>query len=294
MYGEEAAELYDILKQFELVRKQSLRQKTLREILKRKKISFYEQKMNSGNSEICNICVPLFDRKIEDSYIVIGAHYDVVDCSSGMNDNLSSVAILMVLICRLLQNKVELPVEFVFFDGEESGRIGSNAYAAKNCSLIKFMINMDVCGVGNQIVFTRKGESEFDKGLFQAMSQYEALMLEALPEGDDWSFTEVGIPNVSIALLPDTDAVRLSKDSNLYKVLHDKELRRKIFSELQVVESIHGGSSDNLEVICFTEMCRVLDCIKLFLQEQNIKIDNDNGKNIIASVRNNVIGKFIF
>lgn len=212
--------------------------------------------------------MPLCDKKLEESYIVIGAHYDVVDGSSGMNDNLSSVAILVLLICQIVQSKVRPSVEIVFFDGEENGRIGSNAYVSKNRDLVNFMINLDVCGVGDKIVYTKSRQSEYDKELDQVMKKQGALVLEALPEGDDWSFNEAGIPNVSIAMLPEIDAVRLSGERSLRKILHNRELRQKLFSELQVIETTHGGSQDNMEVICFTGMCRILNCIKAFIREE--------------------------
>lgn len=85
-----------------------------------------------------------------DEYIILGAHYDskpIGDISPGANDNASGVAALLE-IARVVQN-IDFPysVSFVFFDEEEIGLLGSQAYAqsfgAFNERLLAY-INLDM------------------------------------------------------------------------------------------------------------------------------------------------------
>ena len=60
---------------------------------------------------------------------LIGAHYDTVGGSKGADDNATGVAAVME-VARLLKDvPLEQTLRFVFFDQEESGLLGSTAYA---------------------------------------------------------------------------------------------------------------------------------------------------------------------
>lgn len=64
--------------------------------------------------------------------ILIGAHYDTVPGSPGADDNGSGVAVLLEL-ARIFSEKPQqnYPIQFVAFDLEEYGLLGSRAYAKK-------------------------------------------------------------------------------------------------------------------------------------------------------------------
>ena len=53
--------------------------------------------------------------------IVVGAHVDVVEGSSGMNDNLSSVAILIVLLREIVKWNTTHSIEVVFLMKKRGG-----------------------------------------------------------------------------------------------------------------------------------------------------------------------------
>ncbi|MGN6107107.1 MAG: M28 family metallopeptidase, partial [Kofleriaceae bacterium] len=63
--------------------------------------------------------------------IVVGAHFDSVSAVPGAADNATGVAIVLAVARRVRDLPVrEHPIAFALFDEEESGLIGSRAYAA--------------------------------------------------------------------------------------------------------------------------------------------------------------------
>ena len=74
--------------------------------------------------------------------LVIGAHYDAI--YYGANDNAAACVILLNLIKDL--KSTNKSIDFVFFDKEEAGGVGSKEFISivgKN--KIKGMINLDMC-----------------------------------------------------------------------------------------------------------------------------------------------------
>ena len=66
---------------------------------------------------------------------LIGAHYDTVGGSRGADDNATGVAAVME-VARLLKDvPLQQSLRFVFFDQEESGLLGSKAYARSDARL---------------------------------------------------------------------------------------------------------------------------------------------------------------
>ena len=67
-----------------------------------------------------------------DKRIVIGAHYDTIAETPGADDNASGIATIIELT-HMLKNVTELncDIEFVFYDAEEIGLLGSRFHAKK-------------------------------------------------------------------------------------------------------------------------------------------------------------------
>lgn len=103
-------------------------------------------------------------------WIVIGAHYDHVGMMGknaiyhGAQDNASGTAMLLDL-ARYYSMDSHQPAYnmlFVFFDGEESGLLGSS-YFVQNCPVdiksVKLMINLDLVGNGEEGICICGGEN---------------------------------------------------------------------------------------------------------------------------------------
>ncbi len=134
-----------------------------------------------------NIIVEFNSSKLKK--IVVSAHYDNVFGTPGANDNATACSILLNLI---LKNKdTNEHIEFVFFDLEERGFIGSEYYVKKNKNNIIYAINLDMCGLGNNIVYSlnKNNEDSLDK----IAIKYNAFRVKSLPPGDANSFISENI-----------------------------------------------------------------------------------------------------
>ncbi len=94
-----------------------------------------------------------------DSFIVLTAHYDHLGQMGretyfpGANDNASGVAMLLYLSKYFQQNRPRLSIAFISFSAEELGLLGSFYFvkhAPFDLGKIKFLINFDMVGTGNE------------------------------------------------------------------------------------------------------------------------------------------------
>lgn len=76
----------------------------------------------------------------EKGFVIISAHYDTVN-SPGADDDASGVATSLMLAKALAQSQLKHGIQFVAFDLEEIGLVGSNAYA-KHLNSQKQMENL--------------------------------------------------------------------------------------------------------------------------------------------------------
>lgn len=90
----------------------------------------------------------------KDSAIFVGAHYDSVKMGPGINDNATGVALLLELMPYLkAQKNLKHSIYLAFWDSEEVGIAGSQAYSAKLSEAqlkgIRAYINVDMVGTKN-------------------------------------------------------------------------------------------------------------------------------------------------
>ena len=192
-----------------------------------------------------------------DKRLVIGAHYDTYEGSSGANDNASGVSIL-IRLAKVLLEKRNLSVDLVFFDFEECGKSGSEKYIESvGRQNISAMINLDVCGHGNCIVVYPKGNetnSHFGNMLSPSMLQkHKVMLLDYMPKGDDESFDNVNIPSIAICVYPASDAIAMQKLYEDYvqtgAPLDISEIFTKMEETLAVMSTMHNGANDNIHSV---------------------------------------------
>lgn len=96
---------------------------------------------------------------ITDTFIVCTAHYDHLGWMGknvyfpGANDNASGVSMMLNLAKYYSKHKPKYSMLFIAFAGEEAGLVGSKYYTEnplKPLSQIKFLINMDLMGTGDE------------------------------------------------------------------------------------------------------------------------------------------------
>ncbi len=157
------------------------------------------------------------DPELKNEFIVIGAHYDHVGFEmkkgervvyNGADDNASGTAGLLELVRTLSGRRSELKrsVIFIAFDGEESGLLGSKAFASSNGrftpAVIRFMFSMDMIGMYKSYNgLDLKGIGTLDQGpeMAREVAEKHNIRLKDISASveartDTWSFGERGIP----------------------------------------------------------------------------------------------------
>jgi len=114
-----------------------------------KSISASYQWFTYAGVEIANVIgtLPSANPKNQ-SKIVVGAHFDTVSNSPGADDDGSGTALLLEVAKVLSQFKFNCTIEFVAFNAEELGLVGSKYYvqqASQAGEDILLMINIDMC-----------------------------------------------------------------------------------------------------------------------------------------------------
>ena len=93
------------------------RRESLIKILKKNDLKHKIQHEKLRNHFVDNIIVTL-NSEIKLPKLVIGAHYDNIEGSCGANDNASGVSILIEVAKYLKLNRVNRPIDLVFFDSD--------------------------------------------------------------------------------------------------------------------------------------------------------------------------------
>lgn len=226
---------------------QSERKQAIIDILNEIGVEFVLQSARVGEHDVENIVV---SRNPSCKRLVIGAHYDSVDGSTGANDNASGCSVLLHTIQQLMNTKHS--IDFVFFDREEYIDHGSEAYLSiVGKENISAMINLDMCGYENTIVVSHKGN--VNNNVFYATMNKEILEKHAvtlvgfLPNGDDDRFDECNIPNISVCTLSSGDAEFFTYLGNLRKAGKQPTIDdQQRFISLDVVSTMHLGKNDNI------------------------------------------------
>ena len=169
------------------------------------------------NFESKNIGCYIAGSSTTDSVVVFSAHYDHLGAMGkdtyfpGANDNASGVSMLLNLIKHYSKNPPKYKTIFLFFAGEEVGLIGSKFFVeskAINLKKIKFLINLDLLGTGNdgimvvnafvyQKQFTLLNDINFKNGLLLK----EIKKRGKAANSDHYWFTEAGVPSFFIYTL---------------------------------------------------------------------------------------------
>ena len=213
--------------------------------------------------DVDNIVVSL---NPSDKRLVVGAHWDADEGSSGANDNASGCSVLLHVIEAVLSaSSFAKSVDFVFFGEEEKGGVGATRYIeAVGKESIFAMVNADVCGFGDHTLLSDKGNlgNPLFGGLMdQALLQKHKVQLPGfMPQGDDCIFEWSEIPSVSIC----------TAEYNALTVF--AEIGRKIAAEqeiteqdqaalmgLDVVKTMHGGEFDDISYLSSEAVKMVAD-----------------------------------
>jgi Zn-dependent M28 family amino/carboxypeptidase len=145
--------------------------------------------------------------------ITLGAHYDALELPGGgmvdgMIDN-GAAAIILVRVAEGLKGRdLHHRVRVVFFDMEETGMVGSQAYVAAHKPEIDAAIIMDIAGLGRDALIYGSGKATgtdlVKKSFLMSCAQQLLTCIDSenYPASDDRSFQNANIPVVSFAMGP--------------------------------------------------------------------------------------------
>lgn len=133
--------------------------------------------------------------------VLVGAHFDSVPGAPGANDNASGTASVIELARAMAADGPDEGLCFATFGAEESGLYGSKALAARmkdEGNLPKFMLNLDVTGIGDDVEVIGTGEPADDALQAAKGLDIPAVSAQLPPNSgsDHQSFIDVGVPTV--------------------------------------------------------------------------------------------------
>jgi hypothetical protein len=143
-----------------------------------------------------------------DTFLLFTAHYDHLGRMGsetyfpGANDNSSGIAMLLNLAKHFSEKPHRYSVAFIAFAGEEAGLLGSEYYVKHPffpLSKIKFLINMDLLGTGDDGMMAVNGavfEDEFNQlSAINAEKRYlkEIQKRPKAANSDHYHFVEKGV-----------------------------------------------------------------------------------------------------
>lgn len=135
--------------------------------------------------------------------LVIGGHFDSVAAGPGANDNASGTAVALELARVMASRPTPYTLQFVAFDAEEIGLLGSAHFVgqlseAERRSIVA-MVNLDMVGVGDR---TSAGGSPELVRLAQRAGAVRGLSIDQMGEvgggSDHASFIRAGVPALFI------------------------------------------------------------------------------------------------
>lgn len=140
----------------------------------------------------------------EGKKILLCAHFDTKYYTPGALDNSSGVAALMVLADRLRRSAPKIPIEFVFFNGEECYNIpGEMAWLSSeevSPETILFAVNIDGIGLKGHLssIAYFSCPAEMESVLEETRSRYPGLVkADPWPQGDHMMFALKKIPTIA-------------------------------------------------------------------------------------------------
>lgn len=143
-----------------------------------------------------------------DSFILFSAHYDHLGRMGkdvyfpGANDNASGCGMLLNLAKYYSEHPPKFSIAFMAFGAEEIGLLGSEYYVAHShfpLKRIKFLINMDIMGTGDEgikVVNATEHKKEFEK--LVEINKEKNYLSAVHPRGkaansDHYHFSEAGV-----------------------------------------------------------------------------------------------------
>ena len=160
-----------------------------------------KSEQTTGTSRNVTAVIPGAD--LPDEIVSFGAHYDSVDFSTGVYDNMSGSVINMELLRYFAAHPPKRTLIFNWYGSEEQGLLGSKAWTAAHKDELEkhvLMINVDVAGpvLGKEIVFTMGAEpmQHYVEGLLKEIGKAADVKAD-IYSSDSVPFADNGVPAIN-------------------------------------------------------------------------------------------------
>jgi Zn-dependent M28 family amino/carboxypeptidase len=181
-----------------------------------------------------NIVVDIPGKNASKTFL-IGAHYDRVSVGQGAVDNAASCAVLLELLKEFKGNPLNnFSIRGIFFDLEEAGLVGSQAYLAsiRDKQMPADAVNLDIFGYGDTLF---GAASSMEGSLAQALqraAQENSLHLRLVeparyPASDHRPMITAGIETLGLALIDgaeiDPILERSTQTPRILTIIHTRQ-----------------------------------------------------------------------
>jgi len=242
-------EIKDLVLEIMRKQKNKARLEIIKEILGRLNIDYVVEEATDSKNIIVRLRTKQREYNLNKSITVIGAHYDVVPDSLGINDNTVAVAMLIKFLYDVLNNNLDITedLDVVFFDKEEVGNIGARDYIKRYGSYIKEALLFDIIGY-KDVILASGGMSKITK----MFTEYDVKILRHMLPGDNIAFVANNIP-VSLITSAAKEDITNNNDlthsvvpnASFYKTFHNREWDNDIsYINFQHVEKIYQMLKD--------------------------------------------------
>jgi Zn-dependent M28 family amino/carboxypeptidase len=184
------------------------RRRAITDALQASGLEYRQEPFEIGRFSGTNIVVDIPGPTAAKTFL-LSAHYDRVAVGQGAVDNAASCAVLLSLLSQFKSNPLQkYSIRGVFFDSEEKGLVGSQAYLAsiREKGFPAEAINLDIFGYGDTLFATA---SSLNGPLAAALKQaaegssiaVRLIEPQRYPASDHRPMITVGIETLGIALI---------------------------------------------------------------------------------------------
>ncbi len=188
------------------------------------------QTKTTGRSH--NVIAQLDGSDRADEVIVLTAHYDSVQTSTGVYDNGAGSVILMELLRSFALHRPRRTLRFIWCGSEERGLLGSHAYVQQHreqLDAVRLNINVDVAGavLGHDSAWCL-GEDDLP-AMVRSLARECGFVVEVKRDvysSDEVPFSDLGIPSVSFMRFGERGANYIHNRHDVLRYLSPQSLAR--------------------------------------------------------------------
>lgn len=169
----------------------------------------------------------------DESVIVVGAHFDLVEAGNGVVDNWSGASLLPSFYQGLKSVPRRHTFRFVAFSGEERGLVGSRAYVkqvTKAQDVLRAMVNLDTLGLAETEIWASRADRNLLRLMIVASASVNlpvtAMNVEQVGTTDSEPFREKKIPAITIHSLTQQTLPVLHSSQDRIEAIHLDEYYR--------------------------------------------------------------------